>query len=112
LHRGELTDAQWAVIAPVLPPAQAIGRRRTTDLRRVVSAIQHHWRTGCPWRKLPAEFQPWNTAYGYFRAWCHDGTLRKLRPLLSSPKSLNEPRDLPSERSLPPKLNPLRDASR
>lgn len=82
----ELTDLQWAAVAPLLPPGKQTGRRRSTDLRRIVTAIDHHWRTGCPWRKLPPGFPPWPTVYTYFRNWVKDGTVRKLRAVLNPPK--------------------------
>ncbi|MBA3315711.1 MAG: transposase [Planctomycetota bacterium] len=93
----------------MLPPCSGIGRRRTTDLRTVVSAIRYQSQTGCPWRKLPPEFQPWNTVYGYFHTWCHDGTLRKLRPVLNSLRaSAND--STPRRLGPPPvRLNPDRE---
>ncbi|HEX6985315.1 MAG TPA: transposase, partial [Planctomycetaceae bacterium] len=105
---AELTDAQWAAIAPLLPPAPRIGRRRSTDMRRVVTAIGHHWRTDCPWRKLPPGFPPWTTVYGYFRRWYDDGTLRKLRSVLDRP---NPAEATPSSRQAgppPARLDPDR----
>ncbi len=100
----ELTDAQWAAIAPHLPPTRRCGRRRTTDLRRVVAAIHHRWQTGCPWRELPPGFPPWPTVYTYFRNWLKDGTLRHLRTVLAPPK----PSQLPLRRSCPPAPRPDR----
>jgi transposase len=79
---NSLSDENWSEIAPLLPAPSVLGRRRSTDPRKVVAAIEYQWRTGCPWRKLPPEFQPWPTIYGYVSAWRRDGTLRKLRPLL------------------------------
>lgn len=101
----ELDDASWNDVAALLPEPSALGRRRSTDPRRVVAAIRYQWRTGCPWRKLPPEFQPWPTIYGYVAAWRRDGTLRKLRPLLD-PKQRHLRR---CEESLRAKLNPFRD---
>ena len=108
---GELTDAEWAAISPLLPPARRTGRRRSTDLRSVVSAINHHWRTGRPWRKLPPGFPPWPTVYTYFRNWLKDGTLRKIRAILNPPRP-SEIRPS-SRRAAPPpvRLHPGRDPS-
>lgn len=105
---GELTDAQWATIEPLLPPRKSRGRHRSTDLRRVVTAINHRWHTGVPWRDLPPGFPPWPTIYTYFRTWLKDGTLRRLRAILNPPK----PSDLaasPRKAGPPPaKLDPDR----
>ena len=103
-----LSDAQWAAIAPLLPPTRRTGRRRSTDMRLVVTAINHHWRTGCPWRKLPSGFPPWPTIYTYFRNWIRSGFLRQLRTILNPPR----PSELaPSSRQPgrpPAKLHPHR----
>lgn len=104
-----LNDENWRVIAPLLPEPATLGRRRSTDPRKVVAAIEYQWRTCCPWRKLPPEFQPWPTIYGYVAAWRRDGTLRKLRPLLD-PKHRERLRRC--EEGLPERLNPFRAVRR
>jgi putative transposase len=68
-YSTDLTDAAWALIAPLLPEARAGGRPRTTDIRAVLNAIFYLLRTGCQWRLLPREFPAWGTVYHYFRAW-------------------------------------------
>jgi len=65
----DLTDEQWQLIEPLLPPAKPGGRPRKTNLREVLNALLYLTRTGCQWRMLPAEFPPWKTVYNYFRAW-------------------------------------------
>lgn len=69
----DLTDEQWKLIEPLLPPAKPGGRPRKTDLREVFNALLYLNRAGCPWRMLPHEFPPWKTVYNYFRAWIDDG---------------------------------------
>jgi putative transposase len=64
----DLSDEQWALIAPLLPAAKMGGRPRTTDLRRTVEAVLYLVKTGCHWRLLPADFPPWRTVYKYFIA--------------------------------------------
>ena len=64
-----LSDAAWALVAPLLPSARPGGRPRTTDTRAVVNAIFYLLRTGCQWRLLPGEFPAWGTVYHYFRTW-------------------------------------------
>lgn len=62
----DLTDAQWELIAPRLPPAKHGGRPRTVNLREVVNTILYLNRTGCQWDMLPHDLQPKSTAYEYF----------------------------------------------
>jgi putative transposase len=64
-YSTDLTDAQWARIAPLIPPAIPGGRRRTVNVREVVNAILYLLRTGCQWRNLPHDFQPWGTVHYY-----------------------------------------------
>lgn len=73
-YPSDLTDAQWALLEPLLPDARPGGRPRKTDLRAVVNAILYRNRNGCTWRALPHDFPPWKTVYNYFRWWTLDGT--------------------------------------
>jgi putative transposase len=73
-YPSDLTDAQWAVLEPWIPPARPGGRPRKTDMREVVNAIFYFTREGCSWRGLPHDFPPWKTVYNYFEAWKRDGT--------------------------------------
>jgi len=70
----DLSDAQWALLEPWIPPARPGGRPRKTDMREVVNAIFYLNRQGCTWRALPHDFPPWKTVYNYFEAWNQDGT--------------------------------------
>ena len=58
-YASDLTDAEWALIEPLLPPASPLGRPRETDLRSVMNAILYIGSTGCQWRQLPKEFPPY-----------------------------------------------------
>ena len=60
-YPSDVTDAEWACIAPLLPAAKPGGRPRTTELRAVLNALFYQQRTGCQWRYLPQEFPPWPT---------------------------------------------------
>ena len=73
LYDTDLTDAAWALIAPMLPAARRGGRPRTTNIRAVLNAIFYLLRTGCQWRLLPREFPVWSTVYHYFRVWKDGG---------------------------------------
>ena len=70
----DLTDEQWKLIEPFLPPAVPGGRPRKTDLREVVNALLYLVRSGCQWRLIPHEFPPWRTCYNYYRAWIANAT--------------------------------------
>lgn len=74
-YATDLTDAEFALVAPHLPAPSRLGRPRTTDLRAVLDAIFYLLRTGCQWRLLPKCFPPRGTVFGYFRRWWQDGTL-------------------------------------
>ncbi len=59
----DLTDREWALIAPLLPPAKPGGRPRSTDLREVLNALSYWLRSGGAWHLLPHDFPPWKTVY-------------------------------------------------
>jgi transposase len=75
--RGELTDAAWAVIAPLLPANGKRGKQWTAH-RQVINGILWKLRTGAPWRDLPERYGPWQTCYDRFVRWRRDGTWDRL----------------------------------
>ncbi len=81
-YPSDLTDDQWALIEPHLPPEPGGGRPRKTDLRAVVDAVFYLTRTGCQWRYLPKDFPPKSTVWRYFDKWRHDGTLDHIHDRL------------------------------
>ena len=81
-YDSDLTDAQWSILEPMLPPPKRRGRPRKTDLREVVNAIIYTLRSGCAWRLLPHDLPPWQTVYTYFRTWKSDGTLKRVHDAL------------------------------
>lgn len=84
-YPSDLTEGQWTLVAPLLPPPKPGGRARTVALREVVNGLLYLNREGCSWRALPHDFPHWRTCYEYFRNWQTDGTwdrlLNALRPL-------------------------------
>ena len=72
---SNLTDAEWALLAPLIPQASPGGRPRKTDMRQAMNAIFYLLRTGSPWRYLPHDgFPPRSTVYNIFRKFQADGT--------------------------------------
>ncbi len=74
----DLTDDQYALIAPLLPPAKPGGRPRSVDVRDVLDAIFYLNRAGCQWRMLPHDFPPCSTVHTYYRAWRRGGVWENL----------------------------------
>ena len=68
-NQSDVTDEEWRVIEPYLPPAKGIGRPRGWPLREIVNGIFYVMRSGCPWRQLPKDLPPWSTVYRWFAAW-------------------------------------------
>jgi transposase len=81
-YDSDLTDEQWRLIEPLLPPPATAGRREKHPRREIVSAILYVVRTGCAWRLLPREFPPWQTVFWYFKRWRADGSLDRLHDAL------------------------------
>ena len=81
-YPSDLTDAQWELIEPHLPPEPGGGRPRKTDMRDVLDAILYILRTGCQWRYLPGDLPPKSTVWRYFDAWRRDGTLDDIHDRL------------------------------
>src|SRR5262249_54678009 len=77
-YPSDLTDPQWAILRPRIPPPRPGGRPRKTDMREVLNAIFYLTREGCSWRALPHDFPPWKTVYNYFEDWKRDGTWDRL----------------------------------
>ena len=74
----DLTDAQWQILGPLLPPPFRRGRPRKVNLREVVNALLYLNREGCSWRALPRDFPKWKCVYNYFDDWKRDGTWGRL----------------------------------
>ena len=82
MYPTDLTDEQWKLVEPLLPPPSPWGRKRTLDLRQVTDALLYLVRTGCQWRMLPKDFPNWNSVRYYFDAWTHNGTLQRINDAL------------------------------
>jgi len=81
-YPSDLTDREWALIAPLLPPARPGGRPRTSDMREVMNAILYIAGGGGQWRALPKDFPPTSTVRGYFYAWRNAGLWQTVNHVL------------------------------
>jgi transposase len=81
-YPSDLTDAEWALIEPMIPPAKRGGRRREVNLREVLNAIFYVLSSGCQWQALPKDLPPKSTAHDYFMLWEWDGTLERIHHAL------------------------------
>jgi transposase len=77
-YPSDLTDQEWALIEPLIPPAKSGGRKRTVDMRGVANGVMYVLSTGCQWRYLPKDLPPKSTVFNYFDLWSHDGTLKAI----------------------------------
>ena len=68
-YTSDLTDEEWAILEPLVPPAKAGGRPRTTDMREVFNAIFYVLKTGCQWANLPGDFPAYSTVFDYYNTW-------------------------------------------
>lgn len=82
-RRHGLTDAEWEVLRPLLPPHKRMGRPPSDD-RLMLEGILWRTRTGAPWRDLPARFGPWQTVYTRFNEWSRHGVWQHIVTALRS----------------------------
>jgi transposase len=81
-YPSDLSDKMWAVLAPLIPPAQAGGRDRSVDMREIINGILYILRSGGAWRMMPHDLPPWSTVYDYFRKWRSSGAWEHIHTFL------------------------------
>ena len=81
-YASDLRAAEWAAIAPLLPPPRRLGRPREWSLQVIVEAILYLAWAGCPWRALPKEFPPYSTVQNYFYRWRDEGLWEQINRAL------------------------------
>jgi transposase len=81
-YPSDLTDAEWALVAPLIPPAKHGGNKRTVILRQVVNGLMYILSTGCQWRAIPKDLPPRSTLHDYLDLWNWDGTLGRIHHTL------------------------------
>jgi len=75
-YPSDLSDAEWAIAIPMIPPARHGGRKRSVNLREILNGIFYVLSTGCQWQALPKDLPPKSTVHHYFMLWDWDGTLK------------------------------------
>jgi putative transposase len=78
----DLTDAEWQLLAPLIPAPKPGGRPAIHDRRELVNAMAYWLRAGCAWRLLPHDLPPWQTVYHYFRSWRQQGLWEQVHATL------------------------------
>jgi transposase len=78
IRSGVISDELWELIEPLLPSDAGRRGRRWRDHRQALEGIAWRFRTGCPWRDVPAEFGPWQTLWKRHRRWSTDGTYQRI----------------------------------
>jgi transposase len=81
-YPSDLTDEEWALVKPLIPPAKRGGNKRHVDERAIVDGLMYILSTGCQWRALPKDLPPRSTVHDYFDLWRWDGTLDRLHHAL------------------------------
>jgi putative transposase len=85
-YASDLSDAEWAILEPLIPAAKPGGRPRSVNMRQILNGIFYMLRSGGAWRLLPHDYPPWSTVYDYFRKWRNagiwEGMVKTLRERL------------------------------
>ena len=81
-YPSDLTDEEWELVAPEIPPAKRGGNKRTVDVREVTNGVMYLLSTGCQWRALPKDLPPRSTVHDYLNLWDYDGTLDRIHHAL------------------------------
>jgi putative transposase len=81
-YTSDLSDAEWVILAALIPPAKTGGRPRSVNMREVVNAIFYVLKTGCQWGNLPGDFPPYSTVFDYYKQWRKDKVWQQLNDAL------------------------------
>ncbi|HXZ22369.1 MAG TPA: IS5 family transposase [Pseudolabrys sp.] len=77
-YPSDLTDDEWGLVEPLIPPGKTGGGKRTVIMREVVNGLMYILSTGCQWRAIPKDLPPKSSVYDYFDLWTYDGTLERI----------------------------------
>lgn len=93
-YETDLTDEQWAIIAPLLPPPDTSGAPITTNIRHALNAMLYRLKTGCQWKLLPKDFGiPWKTVYNWHEKFARLGTWERVQRALAERVRVADGRD-------------------
>ena len=92
-YPSDLTDDEWKLVEPLIPPGKPGGGTRTVNMREVVNGLMYILSTGCQWRAIPKDLPPKSTIYDYFDLWTYDGTLDRIHHALYEQCREQEQRD-------------------
>ena len=81
-YPSDLTDEEWGLVEPLIPPGKTGGGKRTVIMREVVNGLMYILSTGCQWRAIPKDLPPRSLVHGYFDLWTYDGTLERIHQVL------------------------------
>ena len=81
-YPSDLTDEEWAHVAPLIPPARRGGNKRHVNEREIVNGLMYVLSTGCQWRAIPKDLPPRSTVHDYLELWSWDGTLDRIHEAL------------------------------
>jgi transposase len=81
-YPSDLTDEEWALIEPLIPPGRSGGGKRRANLREVVNGLMYVLSTGCQWRAIPKDLPPRSTVHDYFVLWTCERTLDRIHHAL------------------------------
>ena len=77
-YKSDLTDSEWGIIQPLMPPPKRGGHPRTVDMREVINGVFYVLKTGCSWEMLPNDLPPSSTVYSYFRLFQRKGVWQEI----------------------------------
>jgi transposase len=92
-YATDLSDREWALLAPLIPQPKPGGRPAKHERRELVNAMLYWLRAGCAWRLLPHDFPPWQTVYHYWRAWRREGRWERILARLREQERLRQGRN-------------------
>lgn len=81
-YPSDVTDEEWGLIEPLIPPAKKGGGKRRVNLREVVNGLMYVLSTGCQWRAVPKDLPPRSTLFDYLDLWNYDGTIERIHHVL------------------------------
>jgi putative transposase len=92
-YPSDLTDEEWKLLEPLLPPPAHTGRKPKYELREIANAIFYLLRSGCTWRMLPRDLPPWQVVYWHFAKWRDGGVWQRANEQLRTQLRVRDGRE-------------------